>query len=53
MDFGLTEEQGLLVETVTRYLEEHCPLDKVRVAAEQPAEVANALSAGLRELGIM
>ena len=53
MDFGLTEEQGLLVETVTRYLEEHCPLDKVRVAAEQSAEVANALSAGLRELGIM
>ena len=35
MDFGLSEEQQLLVETVDRYLAEHCPLDFVREAVDE------------------
>jgi alkylation response protein AidB-like acyl-CoA dehydrogenase len=53
MDFGLSKEQQLLVQTVARYLDEHCSLGAVRAAAEQPRDVAEALVKELNELGVM
>jgi alkylation response protein AidB-like acyl-CoA dehydrogenase len=53
MDFGLSEQQRMLVQTVSRYLEQHCSLDEVRAGAEQPQGPASALVRGLAELGVM
>ena len=53
MDFGLSEEQQMLGQMVSRYLDEHCSLDDVRAAVEQPESVTKAMVQGLNELGVM
>ncbi len=52
MEFTLTEEQRLLQDSVSRFLETECPLDRVRESAD--AEITNdpGLWQGLTELGI-
>jgi len=52
MDFGLSEEQRLLEETVRRYLETEAPIARVREIAETPTGHDRALWEGLAELGI-
>tara|TARA_B100000676_G_scaffold291338_1_gene325760 strand:- start:258 stop:1343 length:1086 start_codon:yes stop_codon:yes gene_type:complete len=51
MDFGLSEEQRMLQESMSRFLTEACPLDRVRECAED-LHRAKDLSAGLAELGV-
>ncbi|NIP16675.1 MAG: acyl-CoA dehydrogenase [Pseudomonadales bacterium] len=50
MEFGLSEEQTLLQDSVTRYLDANCPLDRVRRFAEEAS--APDLQSGLAELGV-
>ena len=51
MDFGLSEEQTLLQETVRRFLAERCPTDRVRSIMETDAAHDVGLWHGLAELG--
>ncbi|TDI90372.1 MAG: acyl-CoA dehydrogenase [Chloroflexi bacterium] len=52
MEFMLSEEQRMLQESVSGFLESHCPLDRVRSAADAEESMANDVHAGLCELGI-
>lgn len=52
MEFGLSEEQRLLQDSVGRYLEEASPLDRVRQAAESGEGYADDVWRGLAELGV-
>lgn len=52
MDFGLTEEQQLLKDTVRRFLSDRCPTERVREVMESDSGHDSALWAGLAELGI-
>ncbi|MEM9621002.1 MAG: acyl-CoA dehydrogenase family protein [Pseudomonadota bacterium] len=52
MDFGLSEEQRMLQDSVTGYLAAHCELQVVRDAAESAEAQVPALAAGLMELGV-
>ncbi len=52
MDFGLSEEQVLLKETVRRYLENGCPTTRVRAIMESDDGHDPDLWTGLAELGI-
>ncbi len=52
MEFGLTEEQVMLQESVNRFLEKQCPLDRVRELAEGGAEHDAETWAGLAQLGV-
>ena len=52
MDFGLSEEQLLLQETLTRYLSESVPLGRVREIAASETGHDPALWSSLAELGI-
>ncbi len=51
MEFGLSEEQRLLQDSVGGYLEDKCPLDRVREVAESSKPVAQEIWDGLSELG--
>ncbi|WP_448578006.1 acyl-CoA dehydrogenase family protein [Thermaurantiacus sp.] len=51
MDFGLSDEQRMLEETLARHLSAAAPLDRLRQAAD-PATPDDDLVAGLAELGI-
>ncbi len=51
MDFGLSEEQGLLQTTVKRFLTERCPTSRVREVMETETAHDAALWRGLAELG--
>jgi alkylation response protein AidB-like acyl-CoA dehydrogenase len=51
MEFGLSEEQTLLVDNVTRFLRERVPLERVRRIATAEEDPAAAWS-GLVELGV-
>jgi alkylation response protein AidB-like acyl-CoA dehydrogenase len=51
MDFGLSEEQGLLQTTVRRFLSERCPTSRVREVMETATAHDAALWRGLAELG--
>ena len=51
MDFALGEEQRMLQDSVAGYLEAHCPLARVREAAEAGAARADDLWRGLTDLG--
>ncbi len=51
MEFALSEEERLLQSSVTGYLAEHCPLDRVRRAAEGRITREPSVWAGLAELG--
>lgn len=52
MDFGLSEEQELLVQTLRRWLAEQLPVARVREIAAGEAGTDPALWQGLAELGI-
>ena len=52
MDFGLTEEQQLLKDTVRRFLADRCPTERVRQVMESDTGHDGELWAGLAELGI-
>jgi len=52
MQFGLSEEQKLLGETLRRLLEEQAPLETVRAVVEGDPSPRQAIRQGLGELGI-
>jgi alkylation response protein AidB-like acyl-CoA dehydrogenase len=52
MDFGLSEEQRLLTDTLRRYLEEHVPLTRIRELVDTETAHDPALWQDLVELGI-
>jgi alkylation response protein AidB-like acyl-CoA dehydrogenase len=52
MDFGLSEEQVLLGNTVRRFLEERLPIERVREVAEGEDGIDREAWAGLAELGV-
>ena len=52
MDFGLSEEQRLLQESIAGYLASHCPLARVREAAEAGEPRAEDVWRGLTDLGV-
>ena len=52
MEFGLSEEQRLLQESLAGYLSQHAPLERVRRFAEEDEGRAKDLEQGLAELGI-
>jgi alkylation response protein AidB-like acyl-CoA dehydrogenase len=52
MDFGLSEDQVLLKDTIRRYLEAECPTSRVRGIMESASGHDPALWAGLAELGV-
>jgi alkylation response protein AidB-like acyl-CoA dehydrogenase len=51
MNFGLTEEQQLLVNVVRRFIEERAPVRKVRDIMESPTGFDADLWSGMAELG--
>ena len=52
MDFGLSEEQTLLQDTIRRYLDTECPTTRVRTIMESATGHDRALWRGLAELGV-
>jgi alkylation response protein AidB-like acyl-CoA dehydrogenase len=52
MNFGLSEEQELLQETVRSYAEGECPADKLRQLFDEGSGFDAALWSGLAEMGI-
>ncbi|MEM7405548.1 MAG: acyl-CoA dehydrogenase [Pseudomonadota bacterium] len=52
MDFGLTEEQTMLQDSVRRFLTDRCPLDVVRAVVAGDDAALRGLEDGLAELGI-
>jgi alkylation response protein AidB-like acyl-CoA dehydrogenase len=52
MDFGLSEDQVLLKETIRRYLDAECPTSRVRTIMESDTGHDPALWAGLAQLGV-
>jgi len=52
MDFGLSEDQVLLKETVRRYLGSECPTTRVRAIMESESGHDAALWQGLADLGV-
>ncbi len=53
MEFMLSGEQRLLQESVCRFLESKCPLERVRQAADAEETIADDVYKGMRELGIL
>ena len=52
MDFGLSEEQRLLEETIRRYLDTEAPITRVREIVETATGHDRPLWEGLAELGV-
>ena len=52
MEFGLSEEQGLLRESVDRFLDDNADLDRVRKFADDPDDRGDDIWSGLAELGV-
>jgi alkylation response protein AidB-like acyl-CoA dehydrogenase len=52
VDFGLSEEQTLLQDTIRRYVDAECPTTRVRTIMESPTGHDPALWRGLAELGV-
>ena len=52
MDFGLSQDQLLLKETIRRWLESECPTTRVRAIMESETGHDPALWEGLAELGV-
>ena len=50
MQFGLSEEQILLLDNVNRFLDDNSPLDRVRLYADGGDDAD--IWAGLAELGV-
>ena len=52
MDFGLSEDQVLLKDTIRRYVETECPTSRVRTIMESETGHDAALWNGLADLGV-
>ncbi|MCH2184821.1 acyl-CoA/acyl-ACP dehydrogenase [Myxococcota bacterium] len=52
MDFGLSDDQKLLAETVQAYLADHVPITRIRELREKDCPNDRGLWAGLAELGV-
>ena len=52
MDFGLSEDQVLLKDTIRRYVETECPTSRVRTIMESETGHDPALWSGLADLGV-
>ena len=52
MDFGLSQDQVMLKETVRRYLAERCPTTRVRQIMESESGHDETLRDGLAEIGV-
>ena len=52
MEFGLSEEQTLLRESVDRFLDDHSNLDRIRKYADDADDRADDIWTGLAELGV-
>ena len=52
MDFGLSSEQRMLQDAVTRYLSEQSPLGHVRDIAAAATPYSPDVAAGLADLGV-
>jgi len=52
VDFGLSQEQVLLKDTIRRYLETECPPTRVRAIMEKPSGHDPDLWHGLAQLGV-
>ena len=52
MEFGLTEEQVMLQESVDRFLQDKSPLERVRELAKDGAVHDETIWSGLAELGV-
>src|SRR2546428_2971839 len=52
MDFGLSDDQFLLKDTIRRYLESECPTTRVRAVMESETGHDPALWQGLADLGV-
>src|SRR5262249_48641099 len=52
MDFGLSQDQVLLKDTIRRWLEAECPTTRVRLVMESETGHDPALWRGLAELGV-
>ncbi len=52
MDFALSEEQEFLAQTLRRYLEEECPITRIRELVSEDAGHDGGTWKGLAELGI-
>ena len=53
MEFVLSGEQRLLQESVCRFLESECPLERVRKAADAEETIADDVYKGMGDLGIL
>ena len=52
MDFGLSQDQQMLRDAISRTLADTCPLDHVRECTEGTASFSDKVSSALGELGI-
>ena len=52
MEFALSEEQRMLGDSISRFLEETCPLDLIRDTADGGSTKQPAVWSGLAELGV-
>jgi alkylation response protein AidB-like acyl-CoA dehydrogenase len=52
MDFGISEEQTLLQDTIRRYVETECPTTRIRTIMESATGHDPTLWRGLAELGV-
>jgi alkylation response protein AidB-like acyl-CoA dehydrogenase len=52
MDFGLSQDQKLMVDSLEKALPQLCPLERVRAFADKDEPVARDLWAGLAEIGV-
>ena len=52
MEFGLSQEQVALQDSVNRFLDEKIPLDRVRKYAESPEDTGTDIWSGLVDLGV-
>ncbi len=52
MEFGLTEEQTMLQQSIDRFLQTNCPLDRVRELTEDGAVHDTETWQGLTDLGV-
>jgi alkylation response protein AidB-like acyl-CoA dehydrogenase len=52
MDFGLSEEQALLQDTIRRFVEDECPTTRVRTVMESATGHDPTFWRGLAELGV-
>ncbi|XOV85632.1 MAG: acyl-CoA dehydrogenase family protein [bacterium] len=53
MNFDFSDDQKMLADQVQRFLQERCPISRVRELLEQPPRFAEDVWQGLAELGLL